>query len=268
MTSLNSSHYGHGPELVPQSLTAYRHFRFDANTYMLRPTNINPSDFRTVGEQPDVSYPLDGPAVAQCFATPNKRAHADCPKCLGRGLIESVVGYWAPSMTGLAERFQNVSWVNCDCLRECERVPNVECVCGIYASYSPETDFFASYIKSVQTEKERRKTDFTRKLFGIDLPVLFAAVECTGRVLMGEYGVRAEKVRPLGLTVDWHHVEVMEAINSEGAGPKHVSDYIHMVTVSVSRLYGIPVYPDRTTMLRDFPQPDLSAIIGRSKEVG
>jgi len=75
--------------------------------------------------------------------------------------------------------------------------PHPTCTCGFYASYDPDTDFYPSF----------RWGRAYARLAGAegyeDFAIVKAAVEVSGTVVMGRLGVRAEKMKILGIALDW-----------------------------------------------------------------
>lgn len=248
---------GDDAELVPEGLRVYRHMTVDEQGY--GPTSMG------IGTKfkPGVN-------VAKCHAPLYQRASIKCPDCKGQGrrCEDEEHPPYAP-------------YVDCHCLINCE-APRVDCQCGFYASYDPETNFFDEYrFQAVGG-------------FAQHLPPVFAVVEMSGRVLMGKRGVRAEKMRIVATAIDLKHVEhtqtpvLRRSLGMRGfsspywspswtasdeerelmygpfSGPslgERVADLRSLMSYTGVPSYGIEM--DR--MIREHPKPDISHLINREQ---
>jgi hypothetical protein len=152
--------------LVPQSLTVFRHFF--ADTYMSWLMRMgfgmtSERNYRILRHD----YPAkvaDGVHVAKCR----------------KSVIGAAAGYTAYTD------------------HSTHQAPQVDCKCGFYAHYDPGTDFYPSH---------NWGTDYAKDMYGDqdygDLVIVRAVCEAQGRVVMGRLGVRAEKMRIVGLAIDW-----------------------------------------------------------------
>lgn len=161
--------------LVPGALVAYRHFQLDLKYGRLLPMNVRPSKQTALQ---DAYRPAD------------------------------IGGYWdeeagfsinPPLHEAICNRF-NRPYVMFP--GEQERPPHGKapvknCSCGFYASYDPATDFYPSFTWGKEYAEEVGSEEFA------SVVIVRAAVELTGRVVMGTKGVRAEKMKILGLAIDW-----------------------------------------------------------------
>lgn len=133
----------------------------------------------------------------------------------------------------------------CDCIyvqnQDCTRVPNIKCSCGFYASYSPGTDFF----EGMKTHR-----------YGLPLPPVFAAVEASGRVLMGTKGVRAEKMRVVALALDEEHMT-----NTHYFKPSKMGETHYALELAAEKYQVTSFGWDLPAMVEAYPPPDLSNII-------
>jgi hypothetical protein len=140
---------------------------------------------------------------------------------------------------------------HCPCVTEECKSPNVECNCGFYASYSPETNFFERQLCEAQRDRLNGVHRFTDGLYrNYDLPPIFAVVEASGRVLMGSKGVRSERMEVKALAFDYEH--------------SHFSNALNWGTIDLDRIgknYGVPVFSYISSMVEAFPQPDLSNLL-------
>lgn len=279
--------YGGSTELVPGGLRTYRHYRLNSNSLASTITTR------------DVAAP--GVNEAQCLANPYSKADKNCAQCRGHGRYTVVVpnpdansihrsfvdrlSLDSISFDGLDATIQTER--DCPCLTE-HSAPNRDCQCGFYASYSPRTDFFAEYIRQLNSHPGG-------PAFGCDIPPVFAVVEASGRVLMGSTGVRAEKMRVVAMAIDVEHSimsyrnpslgmsqssltrgylgihaseMVMYDMPDPGADDRLQAAIDHQVatlkTLQIpyaARSYGIDV----ERMIRDYPQPDLSHLIKEQK---
>lgn len=164
----DSRDYGHNDSktLVPGSLRVFRHFQADLESGILLPMNYRPK-----------------PA-----------------------------GYWGPRDSAILtyQVGREVHRARCnriyswgDSVRE-HATPSVDCTCGFYASYDPDTDFYPAF---------RWGTKQDEYWYGPGSPeskisVLRAVCEVTGTTVMGRLGVRAQKIRVVALAVDWSKHEI------------------------------------------------------------
>lgn len=97
--------------------------------------------------------------------------------------------------------------------------PFVGCACGVYGWYRP---------------------DDSRLIPG----VVFGAVEASGRVLLGDYGFRAERVRVCALVTSWPPL------------------------VEWCEQHGIAVFRTRDALVAEFPPDDVDELIGHPVPAG
>lgn len=239
--------YGHADSstLVPGSLTVYRHFM--ANEGRLLPMNYNPSRAAR-------GWPVSG-------------AHRpyDCPPLRVDGLMSepevyeaecSKIGNYRARLAG----------------DESHQAPEQSCTCGFYAHYAPDTDFYPSHFwgKAYARAVGQRKAE--------DTVILRAVCEVTGTTVMGRLGVRAQKMKILGLTVDWDkHVEPQSDMG-EGSwvySTDAAEDFYRMTLGDVERddvgyitnqmsvlafRYGVEYYADADAMVEAHPPADIEAL--------
>lgn len=110
-------------------------------------------------------------------------------------------------------------------------VPRQGCGCGVWAYYDPE---------------EMGNQGF-----------IFGAIEVTGRVLLGEKGVRAEKAKILALAPGdgaalkpWHSAEGAMAVLGLGKGWE----------TALAARYEVPWFSERAELIEQFPPQDISAL--------
>lgn len=229
MTIDQSDYLGGESQLVPEGLRLYRHYRIDVGGF--RSTTITQAMF-----EPGVNQ-------AKCHAPEYSRASRTCPRCCGTGIMRYHVP--RPSYNFFADEVllfppYEVEQRLCNCCRNRCNAPNVECQCGFYASYSPDTDYFAQFMTPAWHN------------IRADIPTAFAVVEASGHVLMGSKGVRAERMRIVAAAIDVPH-----AIRN-GSGPEYS---LHALRHLQFR-YGIETFGDDiASMVRAYPQPDLSHLI-------
>ncbi len=107
--------------------------------------------------------------------------------------------------------------------------PAIECTCGIYAHYLP----LESY------EKPRNS--------------IFGVVECSGKLLMGTKGFRAEKAKVVALAGYGACNQFFENTEkTRGVYPEDVVDFCTSI--------GVPYFPTVKQMVFEFPQTDLSSL--------
>lgn len=226
---------GSTSELVPNGLRTYRHYRVREDGTLYATVTVRDTVARGVNH-------------AKCYAVPSARADKRCPDCSGRGYRNEVrarppqgLGYnWLNDNWGIPSfEYDIIENKECECLRNC-RTPARACSCGFYASYSPETNFFKSLLSGWSA---------------IPLPPIFAAVEASGRVLMGSKGVRAEKMRVIALALDEEHMM------GNYYKPLKMGEALHSLTLAAEK-YQVPSFGwDLPAMVEAFPPPDLSNII-------
>lgn len=76
--------------------------------------------------------------------------------------------------------------------------PSLDCTCGFYASYFPDTDFYKSSTWALSSDGLGADPTWV---------TVRAVVEVSGKVIAGALGVRAEKIRIKALAVDWSKYE-------------------------------------------------------------
>ena len=181
--------YGHRESedraLVPGTLTVFRHFQADLRSGVLMPMNYSPRQANSFdprpGQQPYtrpmqnlVAGWLDGPDGPR--PEPEQPVYqAQCDKL------------WRVAHSG----FPTTG------LRREHDAPDKQCTCGFYASYDPETDFYPSF------RWGRLYSEIVGATGYEDIAIVKAAVEVSGTVVMGRLGVRAGRMKIVGLTLDW-----------------------------------------------------------------
>jgi hypothetical protein len=243
---------GDGAELVPGGLRVYRHYRISVDG-LLRPTTTSYGNVQV------------GVNVAACMAGESYlgfRGRPSCTQCGGRGfkVERRVVRTRAtprvlelddflsttPTYYPTFDEYIVEDEVCCDCINRKCNAPDIECTCGFYASYSPDTDFFSG----------------SRAMWwGVPKPPIFAVAEASGRVLMGSKGVRAEKMEVKALAVDLSHITTNTGPADQPRLGEAIYYYRHYSELAAKR-YKVPTYGSNITqMVRDFPQPDLSNLL-------
>ncbi|WP_432112785.1 hypothetical protein [Streptomyces sp. S1] len=151
--------------LVPGSLTVFRHFQVDLGRGVVAPMNWSPS---SAAHRP---YDIPGPDT------------------LHKAVCRSARGYrWQPT-GGVTHTPPHDA-------------PQVDCSCGFYASYSPDTDFYPSQ------RWGKVYADLTGCPEYGDIVIVRGVAEVSGTVVMGSRGVRAGKLKIVALAVDWEkHVK-------------------------------------------------------------
>jgi hypothetical protein len=263
----HQSDYGKGSELVPAGLRCYRHYKLNGHTLTAAVTVSDPV-------LPGVNY-------ARCVAAEHTRAKNGCPQCYGRGHIVTrtapsprVFDFYAQQNLDPQAIFPEVfeRRVDCECLIQCN-VPRLECTCGFYASYDPQTNFFEEYAMQAGMGG-----------LTVDLPPIFAVVEATGRVLMGTKGVRAEKMEVKAICVDLLHVRRPDRerryvdvtsfsdfrtrwIEYDPYREDESRERLERACDEIGTNYGIPSYGcNMNRMVADFPAADLSNILNSQEQ--
>jgi hypothetical protein len=192
--------YGHRESedraLVPGTLTVFRHFQADLRSGVLMPMNYNPRNRDGFNSRPG-QQPYTRPA----------------------GNLEPF--YWED---GPHEPEQPVYQAQCDKLWRVSHItqftqaarpdhdaPDKGCTCGFYASYDPETDFYPSF------RWGRLYSEIVGATGYEDIAIVKAAVEVSGTVVMGRLGVRAGRMKIVGLTLDWE--KRIRPGDIDGGGP-------------------------------------------------
>lgn len=234
---------GSTSELVPNGLRTYRHYRVREDGTLYATVTVRDTVARGVNH-------------AKCYAVPSARADKRCPDCSGRGYRNEVrarppqgLGYnWLNDNWGIPSfEYDIIENKECECLRKC-RTPVRACSCGFYASYSPETNFFKSLLSGWSA---------------IPLPPIFAAVEASGRVLMGSKGVRAERMEVKALALDLGHIKFGSVARAH-SGEQFASEVTALMDTLryAGERYGVPTFgPAIPHMVEAFPPPDLSRLI-------
>lgn len=235
-------------ELVPEALRVYRHFKVN-EFYQLTPT--------TQGVEP-FKY---GWNEARCLAPDYANAYRSCLDCGGTGRVVFHSGNGdGPQYNGAGRFFATglpeISYTVCQCVAQCS-VPNVRCKCGYYASYDPDTDFFADFIRQMTAGGPG---------WYPDLPPVFGVVEVAGRVLMGSKGVRAQRMRIVALALDENHLTLNRRLQYTTFALKKSRstdvDHFLMAIRGLGARYDIPTFGlDMNEMIINFPKPDLSQLI-------
>lgn len=158
-------------------------------------------------------------------------------------ILESVRGYkqWTwDSDRKLISMFP-ADWTNGSLTSTCSRYdldmakssaihvsPDISCTCGIYAHYLP----LESYEKP-------------KNIFGV--------VECSGKLLMGTRGFRAEKAKIVALAGYGPCTQFFETRKkTRGEYPEDVVDFCTSI--------GVPYFPTVKQMVYEFPQIDLTSL--------
>lgn len=158
-------------------------------------------------------------------------------------ILESVRGYkqWTWDSTRKLISMFPADWTNGSLTSTCSRAdldmdkssathvsPDISCTCGIYAHYLP----LESYEKP-------------KNLFGV--------VECSGKLLMGTKGFRAEKARVVALAGYGPCNQFFETKEkTRGVYPEDVVDFCTSI--------GVPYFPTVKQMVYEFPQIDLTSL--------
>lgn len=161
--------------LVPGSLVAYRHFQLDLRYGRLLPMNCRPSR-ATAMEDGYRPASIDGYWDDEAGYSLNPHIHEASCNRLNRPYV---------MFNGDEERPEH------------GKAPAKSCSCGFYASYDPATDFYPSFTWGKEYAEMVGSEEYA------SIVIVRAAVELTGRVVMGTKGVRAEKMKILGLAIDW-----------------------------------------------------------------
>lgn len=135
------------------------------------------------------------------------------------------------------------------------KTPGKDCTCGFYASYDPETDFYPNYrwgAALVQLLCEE---------FGLgSVALVKAAAEVSGTVVMGRLGVRAEKMKILGFTIDWAKKDSVWSIDGKQYRPTGRDQETVLAARSLALLYGVTYYDSAEEMVAAHPKADVSAL--------
>lgn len=221
-----------GNKLVPAALTAYRHFRLIlTHRGEVRLTPMTGGD--------DERYMVYNDTSAEFFEA----------KCIP--FATPFVGYGA-------------WWKGRHPYHREHPTPSLECTCGFYAHYYPDTDFY---------EGEHWKlTKDTNDLTGVRITVR-AVVEAAGRVVAGDLGVRAERIKVKALAVDWDKLLISAPdkdypfssgiVSHRPADPIRDQLLIRNVKDVVTHgayAYRAEFYDSADMMYADHPQQDLSAL--------
>lgn len=147
--------------------------------------------------------------------------------------------------------------------------PSLECTCGFYAHYFPDTDFYTGEYWKLMHDA----TDLT----GTRIMVR-AVVEMSGRVVAGDLGVRAERMKVKAFAVDWDKVKIRQPELSHpdpDGGVRRIASVhrdvdrdrdeglmrnVGMVASQGAITYGAKYYGSAAEMYERFPQQDLSAL--------
>ncbi|MFE6222953.1 hypothetical protein [Streptomyces sp. NPDC057854] len=235
-------------KLVPAALTAYRHFQM-----MLTPSTgarLTPMTGNDGYEREKVYVPG---ALAE-----EQEFHATC------------LPFVSPYGGALATRSTRHPY-----FKE-HPTPSLECTCGFYAHYFPETDFY----RDGQWALDEGTIDLTGVRF-----IVRAVVEVSGRVVAGDLGVRAEKMKIKALAVDWDKCIVQRPYPSPDAigwrrgslgywraeyssryrdiWPDHdrlIMDNAEGLLAHTAAKYAAKAYTSVADMYADHPQQDLSAL--------
>lgn len=124
-----------------------------------------------------------------------------------------------------------------------DQVPGKDCTCGFYASYSPATDFFPK-----QTWHQLLKI------------TVHAVVKMRGSVVMGDTGVRAEKMTVKAVAIAWD-----KCVNMKDMGRLYRP--ATQIIEDVSKSYGAAFYESADDMHLAYPQPDISHLISEPMPV-
>lgn len=194
--------YGH-PEsedraLVPGTLTVFRHFQADLRSGVLMPMNYSPRQGSGFGPRPG-QQPYTRPA-------------------------QNLTGRWwvddpdeprpepeQPVYQAQCDKLWRINHVTQYKQRPDHDAPDKQCTCGFYASYDPETDFYPSF------RWGRLYSEIVGATGYEDIAIVKAAVEVSGTVVMGRLGVRAGRMKIVGLTLDW--AKRIRPGDIDGGGP-------------------------------------------------
>ncbi|MFF5973666.1 hypothetical protein ACFY7C_19275 [Streptomyces sp. NPDC012769] len=171
------------------------------------------------------------------------------------------------STRGKAEVFQAqcYSYATIWGTRGAHDTPSLDCTCGFYAHYFPETDFYDDEYWDAFQDGEGL----------LDHAIVRAVVEVSGRVVVGALGVRAEKIKIKALAIDWEKCrrEITFAdLDGEAdlmpvparrvirAPNPRVRQAYENTAAEVAGIYGATYYSDAAQMYADHPQQDLKQL--------
>lgn len=222
-----------GNKLVPAALTAYRHFRL------------------TLTPQGGVRLaPMTGGDSERYMVYDDTSTEFFEAKCIPFATYFVGPGAW---WRGKHPYYQE------------HPTPSLECTCGFYAHYYPDTDFYEDEYWKLMEDA----TDLT----GARITVR-AVVEAAGRVVAGDLGVRAERIKVKALAVDWGKLLISDPGDTNYPAsymvlahrdPDPVRDQLLIRNVKdvVARgaaTYRAEFYDSADVMYGEYPQQDLSAL--------
>jgi hypothetical protein len=197
-------------QLVPNTLTVYRHFKLDP--------------FR--GELFPMSYSRSYVTYFRIQGAPVKANHRSYVAT--QGVHEAECSKWPD------EPHHNT--------------PKLDCTCGFYASYDPATDFYPYHEWFAPWTGDTEMT-------GAGYVVVKAAVEMSGRVVMGRLGVRAQKMKIAGLCVDWE-----KRHRARENDPVVPDSWIIDRVKAAAYAYGAKLYGNREAMVEAHGVADVEAL--------
>lgn len=253
--------YGSGDAttLVPASLRVFRHFAIDSRTGALAPMNYSPENGALLR--------YNGAAENQ-KPYPRPRIH---PETLAEMPYEaSCIHYNDPTRYGYVSTQSGAQAVLAG---EEHQTPSVDCTCGFYAHYSPDTDFYPSHFWGPYWAREFMESEAWATLI-----IVRAVIEVSGTVVMGRLGCRAQKMRVVAIAPDWKKFqEEPPAVFQWGLDyydPLAADDFAEKArgkasaraeagraVEAVARRYGVRhVYVDAEDMYADYPKEDIEAL--------
>jgi len=283
----DQSDYGtkDNPELVPDSLIAYRHFTMHPDVALA-----------------PVAYPKSGVYASSGVWTADcqkKRQYSSLPAqfALQQRTQFAVYGGYGWHYDSVRVPVPGPACGGCAC-SECEegverairdyaaayeehhgaghQSPVLDCSCGFYAHYYPNTDFYAG-----STWGPKAQTDFDA-IYGThkSSPLVRAVVEVTGRTVMGSRGVRAQKMRIKALAIDWakyrsganpylsngtnwfywDQAQTDRAYAEANAPSVDTIGLFTELAVKTAQAYEAEFFADPAEMYAAYPKPDLSAL--------
>lgn len=276
--------------LVPSTLRAYRHFAILDNEF--HPMNgaslkgVNPYSLGFNHQRKKFEawrrYKELGAFNLQQYGD---YYDCDCGQCRGLGTTDQYDTY-NRTFTASCRKSEMLYGV----ANTRHRAPDTECSCGFYAHYAPGTDFYPDSNWTFRAGAD------IYNLQSAKLIMVKAVVEMSGKVIMGTKGVRAEKMKIIAATVDWHKYREVESVRpvvdylsghwtpsgswypdywSECYEPRLVMRSPESGTVAeiveATELacydYKIEMWGDDRAMFHHYPQPDLSSLLGNEGDV-
>lgn len=216
---MNSEDFGKrgSPEtsLIPGALRVYRHFRADCSGRLFPPSAYQIME----------AWNWISSSRGQLMQNPRKG-----------GYVQTETRTEGYRVAGPIEFARGVQYAECLLSRSLtlkqheEPAPEPTCRCGFYAHYDPHGSFY----------------DHTSASFANGAPVK-GVCQVSGRVLMGEKGVRAERIEILGIAPG--EVRFLPSSIREMA--------------KISERYQVPAFESVAEMVESFPPDDVSELLKR-----